>query len=126
MRALVILVTILWSGSALGVQSGAFTGFWKTNCEDAFGLQIMSFGEEGNYSVSFCGSGGCFKPGTYRPPTTIENDPAYEVISHDHIKVVGKGGSRTDYYKCTEDTDPTLRYKTPSRTPEENYPGRKT
>ena len=126
MRALVILVTILWSGSALGAEPGAFKGFWKTNCEDAFGLQIMPFEEEGNYSVSFCGPGGCFEPGTYRPLTAIENDPAYEIISHGHIKVVGKGGSRTDYYKCTEDTGPTLRYKTPPPTPGKNDTDRKT
>ena len=126
MRTLIVLVIVLWSGSALSAEPGAFTGFWKTQCKDAFGLQIKPFGEAGKYSVSFCGPGGCFEPGTYRSLTAIENDSEYEVISRDHIKVVGRGGSRTDYYKCSKDTDPTLKYKTPSRKPKENYPGRKT
>ena len=39
-----------------------FTGFWKVNCSDAFGVQIKE--QPGNwFSVSFCGPGGCFRPG---------------------------------------------------------------
>jgi len=125
-RIVVILVIFLGSGLALGAEPGAFTGFWKTQCKDAFGLQIKPFGEAGKYSVSFCGPGGCFEPGTYRPLTTIENDPAYEVISSKHIKVVGRGGSRTDYFKCSTDTNPLLRYDSPSKTPKEDIPSQKT
>jgi hypothetical protein len=66
-RALMILMVIFWGSSAWGAEPGAFTGFWKTQCKDAFGLQIKPFENEENYSVSFCGRGGCFEPGTYRP-----------------------------------------------------------
>ena len=125
-RAIIILAMVLWSGSTWGAEPGAFAGFWKTDCKDAFGLQIMPFGDEGKYSVSFCGPGGCFEPGTYRPLTTIENDPKYEVISQDHIKVVGKRDSRNDYYKCTEDTNPTLRYKSRPHKLKKNNDGRAT
>jgi hypothetical protein len=49
---------------------GAFTGFWKGECTDAFGLQIKPYDEK-LYSVSFCGPGGCFSPGEWTPNTTI-------------------------------------------------------
>jgi len=32
-----------------------FTGFWKTDCEDGFGLQIKHYGTDGKYSIVFCG-----------------------------------------------------------------------
>ena len=125
-RTLIVTLSItLFSGSALGAKPGIFTGFWKTRCENAFGLQIIPFGEEGKYSVSFCGPGGCFEPGTYRPLTKIENDSAYEVISPDHIKVLGRRG-KTDYYKCTKDMNPTLRYKSSPNSLKKNHPAQKT
>lgn len=87
----------------------AYTGFWKGNCDQAFGLQIMP-AAGGEYSVSFCGPGGCFEPGTYRPNTKLADDPLYQVVSASHIKVLGRDGW-SDYYKCTAETHPTLRYK---------------
>jgi hypothetical protein len=38
-------------------SSKNFTGFWKENCEEAFGLQIMPYSKDGKYSVIFCGPG---------------------------------------------------------------------
>jgi hypothetical protein len=32
-----------------------FTGFWKEDCDQAFGLQIMPHGTDGKYSIVFCG-----------------------------------------------------------------------
>src|SRR5208283_5004210 len=50
-----------------------FTGFWKVNCSDAFGVQIKK--QPGNlFSVSFCGPGGCFAPGEWMPNTSIPGD----------------------------------------------------
>ena len=86
-----------------------FTGFWKQNCDDAFGLQVMP-AASGQYSVSFCGPGGCFEPGTYRPNTTLRNDPSYQVVDSTHIKVRGRDGW-SDYVKCTTETKPLLQYK---------------
>ena len=101
-----VLLLLFWS-SAVSAQE--FTGFWKEQCEQAFGLQIMPAGE-GLYSVSFCGPGGCFEPDTYRPNTPIVGDDNYQVISDSHIRVLGHDGW-SDYYKCDTDTHPELRYR---------------
>jgi hypothetical protein len=75
------------------------TGFWKGSCAEDFGLLIESTKETGTYSVSFCGPGGCFKPGTYRPNTTISGDPMYRVLDKDAIEVQGKDGF-SKYIRC--------------------------
>ncbi len=57
-----------------------FTGFWKVNCTDAFGVQIKK--QSGNlFSVSFCGPGGCFAPGKWMPNTPIIGDSKYRVVN---------------------------------------------
>src|SRR5882762_10389527 len=57
-------------------KSADFTGFWKTNCTDAFGVQIKK--QTGKlFSVSFCGPGGCMAPGVWMPNTPIVMDPKY-------------------------------------------------
>jgi hypothetical protein len=86
-----------------------YAGFWKTQCSLAFGLQIAPVSES-LYSVSFCGPGGCFMPGTYRPNTPIEGDPLYEVVSSSEIKVRASDASSITYHKCTSNTHPALRY----------------
>ena len=43
-------------------NSKNFTGFWKEDCDQAFGLQIMHHGPDGKYSIVFCGPGGCGNP----------------------------------------------------------------
>jgi len=74
------------------------SGFWKDHCEDAFGLKIESAGGD-LYSVSFCGPGGCFEPGTYRPNSPIFGDQAYRVTDGDALEVLGGDGFST-YYRC--------------------------
>ena len=86
-----------------------FTGFWKENCEDAFGLQIMHYGTDGKYSVVFCGPGGCGEQDESRS-TFITKDKTYQVISEDEIRTPHGDGWDT-YYKCTKDTHPILKYK---------------
>lgn len=109
MRLSHVCITTVFLASVNAVAQDAYTGFWKGNCSDAFGLQIMP-ASEGQYSVSFCGPGGCFEPGTYRPDTRLSGDPMYQVVSASHIKVLGRDGW-SDYYKCTTETHPILRYK---------------
>ena len=87
-----------------------FTGFWKSDCEDAFGLQIKPYIGE-LYSISFCGPGGCLEPGTYRPNTTIRGDAEYLVIDDNESRVRIKYGGWSKYTKCTSETNPVLRYK---------------
>ena len=75
-----------------------YVGFWKGHCSDGFGLAIDKV-DDGLYSVSFCGPGGCFKPGTYRPNTTLEDDEDYRVIDENTIEVRGADGFST-YFRC--------------------------
>jgi hypothetical protein len=86
-----------------------FTGFWKGNCTDAFGVQIKK--QSGNlYSVSFCGPGGCFAPGEWTPNTTIVSDAKYRVINATTIEVRNEKG--WTIHRCTTDTSPVLDYST--------------
>ncbi len=86
-----------------------FTGFWKENCEEAFGLQIMHYGLHGEYTVTFCGPGGCGDPAEERL-TFITKDSGYQVVSENEIRVPNGGGWET-YHKCMTDTHPVLKYK---------------
>ncbi len=87
-----------------------FTGFWKANCTDAFGVQIKK--QPGNlFSVSFCGPGGCTAPGEWAPNTAIIRDLTYRVVNSATIEI--KRGERSDRYtRCTTDTNPPLDYAT--------------
>jgi hypothetical protein len=66
------------------------SGFYKDKPSENFGFAIGP-NEDGTYYISFCGPGGCFKPGTYLPNTTIVNDKNYEVIDNDTIKFIRTG-----------------------------------
>lgn len=71
-----------------------FIGFWKTKCENDFGLAIEKTAD-GKYSVSFCGPGGCFKTRS----TTIINDSNYRIIDENTIEQREKSGFQR-YYRC--------------------------
>jgi hypothetical protein len=74
-------------------------GFWKNDdCSDEWGLAIGPMTET-TYYLSFCGPGGCFEKGTYRPETKIVDDPAYKVINADTIEVKGSDGF-SRYVRC--------------------------
>jgi hypothetical protein len=74
------------------------TGFWKDHCEDGHGLKIEPAGGD-LYSISFCGPGGCFEPGTYRPNSKIFGDESYRVIDASTLEVLGGDGFST-YFRC--------------------------
>jgi hypothetical protein len=85
--------------NAIKSQSHPLAGFWKDrNCEDEWGLAIGPMGE-GKYYVSFCGPGGCFKEGTYRPVTTLYNDPNYRIIDENTIEIKRSDGFIV-YVRC--------------------------
>ncbi len=65
-------------------------GFYKDKPMEDFGFAIGP-NENGTYYISFCGPGGCFKPGTYLPDTTIVDDSNYEVIDNNTIKFKRSG-----------------------------------
>ena len=105
-----LLISIVASLTAMGANAqSSFAGFWKVSCEDAFGLQIEPTAA-GLYSVSFCGPGGCFEPGTYRPDTRITDDPSYKVVNQITIIVKGRNGNEITYTRCTSELNPKLRY----------------
>ena len=87
-----------------------FTGFWKKECDEPFGLQIKHSGDEGKYSIVFCGPGGCGDPSQGRP-TFISGDKWYQVISDDELVMIGRSGDRNIYRRCTKETHPVLKYR---------------
>ncbi len=82
-----------------GDESG-YSGDWKRNCGDSIGLKIRH-SIVGLYSITFCGPGGCFKPGTYLPDSAIDGDPQYEVVSTVEIRVRQKSGEFQSYRRCS-------------------------
>lgn len=80
--------------AAIPSASHPMAGFWKTQSSDNFGLAV-SPASTGKYSVSFCGPGGCFKPGTYRPDTALAGDVAYQIVDENTLRVQGKDGWTT-------------------------------
>jgi hypothetical protein len=87
-----------------------FTGFWKKKCDDPFGLQIKHYGDEGKYSIVFCGPGGCGNPSESRL-TFVTGDKRYEVVSEGELIEIARSGDRETYYRCTKDTNPVLKYR---------------
>ncbi len=96
-----------------------FTGFWKWRCSDDWGVQIKK--QTGNlFSVSFCGPGGCFEPGTWMPNTPIAGDPQYHYINPTTLAIQHGDGWQT-LTKCTTNTNPVLDYSTkPAEAPSTN------
>jgi hypothetical protein len=78
--------------NAVASQSHPLAGFYKEEkCENPWGWAIGPINTN-QYYISFCGPGGCFSEGTYRPNTTIYNDPTYEVVDQNTIKMKSKSG----------------------------------
>ena len=75
--------------SARPSEKYPLAGFWQRQQHHDFGLAIGPAGD-GNYYISFCGPGGCFEKGTYRPISQIFDDPDIKVIDMETIEVRGK------------------------------------
>ncbi len=86
-----------------------FTGFWKSKCDDAFGLQIMPYGPDGKYSIVFCGPGGCGNPDESRK-TFITGDKHFEIVSEDELFEMDQSGEKQRHIRCTKDPHPVLKY----------------
>ena len=86
--------------AAVTSSTHPYAGFWKQpGCVDRFGLAIAPEGPL--YSVSFCGPGGCFSPGTYRPNTKLVGDSGYRIIDKDTIEVSTTLGF-SKYVRCPQ------------------------
>ena len=83
-------------------EAHPYSGFWADDghCDEGFGLVISPAGA-GMYSVSFCGPGGCFDPGTYRPNTSLVGDSSYQLIDPDTIGVSTNDGGYQRYERCS-------------------------
>lgn len=98
--------------TAFGAGAADFSGFWKENCSDPFGLQIQP--HEGRYTVTFCGPGGCGTPDP-RSATPIEGDGQYEVLGPDKLRVLYAQEYAPLYTKCTTEIHPVLEYSAADR-----------
>ena len=76
-----------------------YGGFWKERAQDEFGLAIGPAGAD-SYYVSFCGPGGCFAKGEYRPITKLAGDPGYRIVDSNTIELNGKDGF-TAFHRST-------------------------
>ncbi|TMH81378.1 MAG: M48 family metallopeptidase [Betaproteobacteria bacterium] len=85
-----------------------FTGLWKEDCEQLYGLQFKPLEKRGAYSVSLCGPAGCLDPGTYRPNTTVQGDAAYDVLYAEEILIKNSRGDFTSYVKCASEVMPEV------------------
>jgi len=85
-----------------------FTGLWKEDCEQLYGLQFKPLEKQGVYSVSLCGPAGCLDPGTYRPNTTVQGDPTYDVLYAEEILIKQPRGDSTSYVKCASEVMPEV------------------
>jgi hypothetical protein len=91
---------IYLSGTITPSSTHPLSGFWKNECGQDFGLAIAAAGTS-LYSVSFCGPGGCSKPGYYRPNTTIVGDPEYKLDSSaSSITLHNQDGRELQFKKC--------------------------
>jgi hypothetical protein len=88
-----------------------YTGFWKENCGNPYGLQIRR--QAGQYAVTFCGPGGCGNHADSLTP--IEGDQLYEVISPDRIRIHYSEGYAPVYARCSRDILPLLQYSEADR-----------
>jgi len=80
-----------------------FSGFWKKDCTQHFGLQIKPDGVPGRYAINFCGPGAC---GVDDRHSFINGDPHYQVISEDELRErYGDGWSTL--HRCSRDPDDT-------------------
>lgn len=103
------LLTVLFMATGIwgcSDQKNKFTGIWKSNCEDYWGVQIQPV-DAGLYSVGFCGLSGCLGPGEWTPNTRIENDPLYQIVSAKKLRIKRNGGGYFTYIRC--DADPLWR-----------------
>lgn len=85
-----------------------FTGFWKTNCDNGFGLQVKHLGTDGKYSIVFCGPGGCGNPNEGRK-TFFTGDRHFIVVSEDEYFEIGRSGDKERWLRCTRETNPVLK-----------------
>lgn len=74
-----------------------FSGTWKEQCSDGFGLRIDEVGRN-RYTLTFCGPGGCGDPPA---PRDFASDSAIRLLGVNRIALVGPAGIQ-EYQRCEE------------------------
>jgi hypothetical protein len=99
-------------GSCISGWAADFSGFWKENCADPYGLQIAPY-RDGQYTITFCGPGDphCNAPPDPRTATPIDGDAQYEVLAADKLRITYSESVHPVYVKCTPDIHPLLKYE---------------
>ena len=80
------------SGTLILTPAHPYTGFWKADCRADIGLAIAT-AEPSVYSVSLCGPGACYKPGTDSPNTKLVGDDSHKIESSTRMLVKRADGS---------------------------------
>ena len=99
---LLIVLAALANGSGCSKGETNYTGLWKGNCSDYWGVLIIP-AESGLYSVTFCGLSGCLQPGEWTPDTRIDGDPMYQIVSPTKIRIKRSDSGYFTYIRCSAD-----------------------
>lgn len=75
-----------------------FIGFWKEDCSLEYGLAINKASSR-YYSITFCGPEQCVEQG--KMDTTIYDDPNYQVVNANTLRIKGALGFET-YRRCPQ------------------------
>jgi hypothetical protein len=80
-----------------------FSGTWKGNCSDDFGLLVQR-ADGHQYSVIFCGLSACSR--SWTPNTKIKGDPKYRIFSDDQVGIRRLDSSKQFivYHRCPNDS----------------------
>jgi hypothetical protein len=81
------------------VDTRDFTGLWREQCEDAFGLRIVRGEDAHDYLIVFCSPGGCEEPERARR-SFIAGDVNYEIVGDNEIIQTGEQGGHQRYLRC--------------------------
>lgn len=71
----------------------------------------MHYGSDGEYSITFCGPGGCGDQGEARKSFIHGDKRHFEVANENEFVQIGRAGSRIRYHRCTRDPHPVPKYK---------------
>ena len=81
-------------------KSFPFIGFWKRDCKDTVGHAIDKT-DDGKYSISYCTSTDCYKPGTRIPNTSLIDDAKYRILDNNTIEFQIADDYYWRYHRCT-------------------------
>jgi hypothetical protein len=91
--------TLAGEGAEAADAGPDFSGIWKEQCEDEFGLRIEHASGDGRYLIAFCGPGGCENFDLARR-SFIAGDSNYEIVNDNEIIQTGEQGGQQRYLRC--------------------------